>query len=208
MHTSIAFAMLLLAWRALSRDVAARGAEAAMLAVLASVAVAFSAARKAFPYRDRPVEELRYDVGEVLVGGAGLRTNRVTYLALADLRRIRGELERAGRPHAVLTDGAAGWIRGAALNPLASDWPQETELGYSPPLFQRVVADLQRLGPEGRIVVQKILFSHLDQQTWAMPPTWSYYALQHWVQARCVQERETEFFAVYRAPAAPAPQKD
>ncbi len=192
--------LLLLAWRWLGPATVARGP---LLLVAVAVALGFTCARKQHPYRDRPADELRFDVGEVLPGGAGLRTNELTHATLADLRDITRGLQAAGQRPAVLTDCAAFWLRSATGNPLSCDWPQETELGYSRALFGRVFAELQALPPGARIVVQKFLIADYDWRLAPVPRELSYYFVQNWVRGHCAKERETPFFEIYLPPHAP-----
>ncbi len=197
--------LLLLLWRLLHRlTPAATTMRPVLLVVLIGTAAAFSHARQTFPYRDRSVDQLRWDAGEVLPGAAGLRTNVLTQATLADLRRLTMQLEREGKPYAILTDFAAHWIRSPQRNPLSCEWPQETELGYSPALFRRLFGDLRRLPPDARILVQKYLVSDYEWRMAPVPGDWSYYFVQNWVRTNCPKAGETEFFEVF-GPPPPAP---
>ncbi len=199
----LAGVLLLLLWRLLHRLVPAAAAmRPVLLLLLAGTAAAFSHARQTFPYRDRPVAQLRWDAGEVLPGAAGLRTNVLTYATLADLRRLTAQLEQEGRAHAILTDFAAHWIRSGQPNVLSCEWPQETELGYSPALFRRLFGDLRRLPPDARILVQKYLVSDYEWRMAPVPGDWSYYFVQNWVRANCPKAGESEFFEIYAPPPA------
>lgn len=174
-------------------------AVAMLLVALGTIGPAFSQARQAFPYRDRPAADLSFDVGEVLAGGKGLRTNSLTYGCLEDLQRLTRRFDQEGRRHAILTDLSAAWIRSPSRNPLPCEWPQETELGYHADLFRRVFVALQAMPEGSRIIVQKHLISEFSYAAMRMPNI-SYYFIQNWVAGHCPKVEETPFFDVYRLP--------
>jgi hypothetical protein len=180
------------------------------LAVLAAATLvtagALVRARLEFPYRDMPARDLAWPVGEALPGGRGLRTQSRTIATLAELRMLALEREAAGRTYAVLTDNAAHWIRSRQRNPLPCDWPQVTELGYSPELVARFLAAIQALPPDAEILVQRYLISEYSWILAAVPPEMSYYFPQHWVRAHWRKVGETRYFEIYAQPPPAVPE--
>lgn len=155
--------------------------------------------RMQFPYLDRPARELTHEAGPVLRGAAGLHTNPATHATLADLAALTARLTREQRPHAILTDFSAHWIRSPQRNPLPCEWPQETELGFDRRLFRRVFLALRDLPPPARIIVQKHLLSDGGGRRTPVPDT-PYYFVQNWVTRHCRPAGETEWFLLYEPP--------
>ncbi len=173
----------------------------AVLIGLLALAPAFLYARQAYPYRDRPVAQLTREVGPVLPGASGLRTNEITYAVLADLHGLTTRFDAEGHPYVILTDCAAAWIRSPQRNRLPCEWPQETELGYSPMLVGRFINAIKRLPPDTRIIVQRLLISEFSYAIYTMPPAWDYYFVQNWVTRHCPKRESTAAFDVYAPPA-------
>ena len=197
--------LLVLLWRAVFSlpGMTAPGANASLataLAGLLALGAAFWHARLAHPYRDRAAADLRFDVGPVLRGGAGLRTNELTHSMLAKLRQLTDRCESEGRPYVILTDNAAAWIRSPQRNLLPCEWPQETELGYSPQLVRRFLESLNRLPPGTHIIVQSCLISEMSQGLYAVPPDWTHYFVQNWVGRHYRKLETTGFFDIYAPP--------
>jgi hypothetical protein len=198
--------LLLLLWRLLHRLSPAPAAMPwALMAVLVPVALAFSHVRQAFPYRDLPAGVLRRDVGTVLAGGDGLRTNELTADTLADLQGLTRQFAAQQHPYAILTDFPAFWIRSPQRNPLPSDWPQATELGYSPALLDRTAAALLRLPPQARVIVQKYLVSEYAWELVPTVPDLGYLPLQNWFRRHGRKLGETRYFEVYAPPPPGTP---
>jgi hypothetical protein len=177
-----------------------RAASFVALASLLMIAVAFDRARLQFPYLDRPASELLYDVGQVLPGGAGIRTNERTYAALADLHSEIGRCAKDHRPYVLLTDFSCAWIRSAQPNPLPCEWPQSSELGNSPELAARVIKSLEELSPDSRIVVQRYITSALSAGIHEMPSGAPFYFVQDWTRKNCRMIAQTRFFDIYLPP--------
>jgi hypothetical protein len=198
--------LLCLLWRVLTvtpgaTDQPDRYGPAAALVGLLALAPAFLHARQAYPYRDRPVAQLTREVGPVLPGASGLRTNEVTYAVLADLHGLTTRFDAEGHPYVILTDCSAAWIRSKQRNRLPCEWPQETELGYSPALVGRFTDAIKRLPPDTRIIVQRLLISEFSYAVYAVPPEWNYYFAQNWVTRHCRKLEGTAAFDVYAPPA-------
>ena len=176
---------------------------AALFISVLTIGAAFQHARQQFPYRDRPAAELQWDVGDVLPGGAGLRTNSLTYATLADLKQLTTRFEAEHRRYAIFTDCSAFWIRSTPSNPLICEWAQETALGYDLLLFQRFFESLKKLPPESPIIVQKYLIAEYSWSRMPVPAGAKFYFAQEWVQKFYHKTGETEFFEIYVAPTAP-----
>lgn len=196
---------LLLLWRLLFRSEASANIVSATpwLAIAAATLVggAFVHARWNHIPRERPASENRAEVGEVLPGGDGLRTNPMTYVVLEELAQLRRQLGETGHPHAIITDFSAAWLRGPR-NPLPVEWAQSTELGDKPALLARVTDAIAAWPATHRIIVQRIRVTELDKGLLNVPPTDPYYAVQNWVVGHCAKVQSGRFFDVYAPPSA------
>ena len=201
--------LLVLVWRGGHRLLADAGqpaerwSQGVALISLVAIGAAFWHARQLYPYRDRAAAELRFEVGDVLPGAAGMRTNELTYAVLADLRQLIAQCEAEHQPYAILTDCAAVWIRSPQRNLLPAEWPQETELGYDAKLVNRVVDAVRGLPPGSRVFVQRVLISELSLGLYGVPLEWNYYFVQNWVRKHARRTGESRFFEVYLPPAPP-----
>jgi hypothetical protein len=178
------------------------------LAVLVVVGFSFHHARHLYPYRDAPLAELSHEAGPVFPGAAGLRTNIRTFAMLVDLRQQLDRYEADGTPHALLTDGAAVWIRSPQRNPLPCEWPQVTELGYSDRLTDLVKDAIRRLPAHTRILVQRYEMADLHRDLTPVPADQDFYRLQNWVRAHGRRVGQTQFFEIYAPPAPTAGAQD
>lgn len=198
--------LLMLAWKLLHPSKApapSRTSSAGLVppvVALASIAVAFSHARQTFPYCDRPAAELRSEAGEVLAGARHLRTNAVTFEALSELQALTAQCEAEGRPYAILTDCAAYWIRSSQPNLLPCEWPQETELGFSPDLHRRLIGALEKLPPNTWIIVQRHLIAAYAWGIQPVPPDAPFYFTQNWLARQSRLLRKTNHFSVFAPP--------
>jgi hypothetical protein len=105
-----------------SRQRAVQLGLACAVAVTIVVAPHWWSARRDHISHESTAPLLTRDLGGVLPGGMGIRTDDSTYAMLADLRLNVDRLN--GKPYAILVDGAGWWACAAQRNPLASDWPQ------------------------------------------------------------------------------------
>jgi hypothetical protein len=169
----------------------AAGWLAAMAAVLALGALAH--ARQLHVYRDLPAAALRQDLGTVLPGGRGIRTNANTAMFLADLGTAVSRC--GGRPYAVVPDCAAWWVRGASVNPLPGDWLSNTEIS-EPDLFIRVVKALEAGRGRRYILLQRV---RADTIAWERRPLRDLvdYAIADYVRKTFRKTGETGDFEVY-----------
>lgn len=154
---------------------------------------AFDQARMKYVYLERPVSELTRRLDGVLPGGAGLRTDRNTYLVLRDLRALTAA---GGGRYAILSDFAGWWPAAEQANPLPVDWPQWIELG-SPRLRNRAIAAMDAQRGKVTFVVAKYETSSLAKGF--TPATTSFrYPLAAYARMHYTKIGETAFFEIYR----------
>lgn len=119
-------------------------------AAVAYLGIGLTSVRRKSIYRDAGADQLRFAVGDVLAGGAGLLTNERTYRFLADLAVAIRETDHA--EFAVLPDLAGYWVRSQQRNPLSIDWALHAELP-TPELEGVVIRELDALRARGGVVV-------------------------------------------------------
>ena len=123
---------------------------AAGLLLLAAVCQ-FHKARTTMVYFDWPAPYLRHDLGGVLRGATGIRTNPNTFAYVAGIDEAVKWAQRARPDSAVgmVPDLSQFWVTFPRPNPLSSDWPIDGEL-----LNDRVRERLRRevLDCRGRVV--------------------------------------------------------
>jgi len=154
---------------------------------------AFDQARMKFVYLEGPARQLIWRLDGVLPGGAGLQTDRNTYLVLRDLRTITSV---EGRRYAILSDFAGWWPAAEQSNPLPVDWPQWIELG-SPQLRQRAIAALDAQRGKLDFVVPRFDTWSLAKGFTPAPNSFRYPLAAH-VRTHYTKVGETPFFEVYR----------
>ncbi len=199
----MAGALFVLSWKFCAADlpeVDARRALVGLLVLVVAAGIALTRVRLEFPYRDLSARQLEWEAGDALPGAAGLRTNARTIATLAELRQLALDREATGVPYAVLTDLSAHWIRSGQRNLLPVDWAQETELGFSPALFDRFFHAMTALPANTDILVQKYLVSDYALTLEPVDLTWRYYFAQNYVRLNCRKKGETRFFEIYAKP--------
>ncbi len=145
-------------------------------------------------YREPPAAQLTYDLGDVLPGAKGVRSTQHTHEVFADLKQAI-ELTH-GRKYALVPDYAVHWMSSQQSNPLAIDWPQQTELA-SEALKNRIAQNLDQLQTEGGIViVEKDDASRLANGFVPIPDN-SYFIVEY-VETHWTPEQETDHFILYR----------
>lgn len=154
---------------------------------------AFDLARMKFVYLERPANELTWPLDGVLPGGAGLRTDRNTYLVLRDLRTVTAGVD--GR-YAIIPDFAGWWPAAEQANPLPVDWSQWIELG-SPVLRARAIAAMNAQRGKLTFVVAKYETPSLAKGF--TPAAVSFrYPLAAYVRMHYTKTGESAFFEIYR----------
>lgn len=154
---------------------------------------AFDQTRMKFVYLERPANELTWSLDGVLPGGAGLRTDRNTYLVLRDLRALTAV---GGGQYAILPDFAGYWPAADQPNPLPIDWSQWIELG-SPALRARAIAAMNAHRGRLTFIVAKFETSSLAKGF--TPATTSFrYPLAAYARTHYTKVGETPYFEIYR----------
>lgn len=154
---------------------------------------AFDLARMKFVYLERPASELTWRLDGVLPGGAGLRTDRNTFLVLRDLRALTASAD--GR-YAILPDFAGWWPAAGQVNPLPVDWPQWIELG-SPALRDRAIAAMN--AQRGKLIFVVAKYETPSLAKGFTPAAISFrYPLAAYVRTHYTRIGESAFFEVYR----------
>lgn len=176
------------------RPFAMRSTAAAMIAALTVVCLwNFDTARLKFVYLERPASELTWRLDGVLPGGAGLLTDRNTYLVLKDLRAATVS---AGGRYAIQPDFAGWWVEADDANPLPVDWAQWIELG-SPKLHDRAVAAMNAARGKLTVIVAKYETASLARELTPSPNSIRY-PLAAYARTHYVKVGETRYFELYR----------
>ncbi|HZA40136.1 MAG TPA: hypothetical protein VFA00_05870 [Actinomycetota bacterium] len=160
----------------------------------AVAAVTFVYARRTFVYRDLPARGLTAALGEVLPGGAGIRTNPRTYDFLRDLQEAKHLVRNLGREYAILPDVAVNWATDPQPNPLPVNWPLDSELPL-PELKARVTQELESQRGDIVVLVQKYEAPLLPGGLY--PLTDGIYWIVEHVESRWRRVGETGFFELY-----------
>lgn len=150
-------------------------------------------ARHLFIYRDRPAAGLTADLGTVLPGGRGIRTNPETAAFLADLGEAAA---RYGKwPYAVLPDCAAWWVCARGVNPLPLDWIYNPEIS-TPELFMRTMKVMEAGRGRVCILLQKY---RVDSIAWNRRPIRGLpqYGIEEYVRKTFRKMGETAYFEIY-----------
>lgn len=186
--------MIWLYFAASDSPFAVRSTAAAVVAVLTVVCLwNFDRARFKFVYLERPANELTWRLDGILPGGAGLLTDRNTYLVLKDLQAVTATT--AGR-HAIQPDFAGWWVKADEANPLPVDWAQWIELG-SPKLRDRAIAAMNAQRGKLTIIVAKYETAALAKMLTPSPNSFRY-PLAAYVRTHYVKVGETRYFELYR----------
>ncbi len=146
-------------------------------------------------YHERPARELGFRLDGVLPGGKFIRTNRLTHAMMVDLRRAIERTE--GRPFAIIPSFPGYWVKAAQRNPLSIDFADTYELS-TPPLFERVVAELESLPPRGFIIMDKVDFRWIALGARPINDDDPFYTLVPYVRRHFRKVGETEWFELYQ----------
>lgn len=164
---------------------------------LVVVAVGFHRSRTQRIYYERSAAELTYDLSGVFRGARGIYTNQNTYRFLSDLRKVERWIQKNRGPDAkiaLLPELAQFWVSYPQPNPLASDWPIDSELNHVN-TRSRVLQDIERARGRYIFIVQKYEGRHLP--TRLAPFQNGDCETRDLVRERFRKIHETEFFEVY-----------
>lgn len=94
-----------------------------ILVILSAVSslVAFGMARQRYIFRDLHASHLTYDLGDVMPGAKGIKTNKNTYEFYRDLQNAKKIVEEKGKKYCIIPDMAANWAKDPQSNPLPTD---------------------------------------------------------------------------------------
>ncbi len=178
-----------------SRERALRvGIVSAAVAVVL-VAPQWWSARRDHIHEEGTAPTLTHDLGGVLPGGSGIRTDDSTYSMLADLR-LNVDRLKGGR-YAILVDGPGWWACAAQRNPLPADWPEAMEL-CTEPLQVRLTGSILEQRGRIAILVQKARAGVLSKRFVPMGDGNLFYGAALWTIHNLRRESETRYWEVYR----------
>ena len=157
------------------------------------IVLAFGWARTRYIYRDLPASQLDMSLADVLPGGRLIYTNRNTYQFMKDLKIAVEFVESSGKEYAIITDGAAYWVKARQRNPLPAVWSQE----LSPPLMNKFVSAMESKRGSTIFIVQKVQASSLASGFAPLTDTDDYAAVRY-ARTHFTKIYETNFFALYQ----------
>ncbi len=153
----------------------------------------FFYARRNLTYRDMPASALKLDLGDVMHGGKGVKTNERTYAFLADLNKA---VELTGaEPYCIIPDLAAYWVCSPQPNPLPIDWVQGTEL-CKPELTKRVTDYIMFHKSKECVIVQKFRADILNLGFEELPVN-EHYEVVGFVKQNLSLKDTTAYFEIY-----------
>lgn len=176
------------------RAAALRVSAACAALTLLLVAPHWWSARLDHIYNEATSPLLTYDLGGVLPGGRGIRTNKHTYEMIKDLHDTVAGLD--GRRYALLVDGPGWWVCAAQRNPLPLDWANGMELSTEP-LRARVTNSVLRQRGQIAIVVQKAAAVRSSLGFRPLPTDDPFYGHAVWAMRTLELESESSYWAVY-----------
>jgi len=164
-----------------------------VIILVVSSLVAFGMARQENIYREQPASQLTYDLGDVLPGAKGIKTNKNTYDFFRDLQNAKNIAREIGKKYCIIPDMAANWVKDSQINPLPSDWPQNTELGRKE-LLDRAIGDLEKMRGTIIVIVQKYEAADLAKGFVSLSGS---YAIVNYVHSNFDKMGETQYFELY-----------
>lgn len=164
-----------------------------LIIVTVSSLIAFGIVRQEYIYREQPASHLTYDLGDVLPGAKGIKTNKNTYDFLKDLQNAKNIAEEMGKKYCIIPDVAANWVKDSQSNPLPSDWPQNTELGRKE-LLDRAIGDLEKMRGTIIVIVQKYEAASLAGGFVSLGDS---YKIVNYVHSHFYKIGETQYFELY-----------
>ena len=165
-----------------------------------ALALAFVFNRETHIFEEQPAFALTHDLGTVLRGGSGIRTNANTYAMLGDLRNAMDEVQRSGKRIVVLPGPAAYWITAEQANPLPIDWAQGIELSQ-PALMSRVTDSLRLHADQQVVILEKFDPAWLAYERVPIEDP-GFYGIVAYVRAHSSMLSETEFFELRQMQSA------
>lgn len=171
-----------------------RYATAALLSLVAIASIlGFARARTLFIYREAPASALTRDLGEVLPGAVGIRTNERTYAVFKDLLAAKRLALAEGSQYAILPEMAVNWATDPQKNQLPVDWALPAELPREE-LVARVIDALESQRGELVAITQRFDAELLAIGWFAPDPSNPIVA---YVRTRWTPVGETEHYVLY-----------
>lgn len=155
--------------------------------------VAFGIARQNYIYREQPASHLTYDLGDVLPGAEGIKTNENTYNFFVDLRNAKNIVKERGKKYCIVPDTAVNWVKDPQSNPLPCDWSNNYVLGRKE-VIDRVIGDLDEIRSEIIVIVQKYKAETLAG---GGTPVSDEYVIVNYVRSNYDKIGETQYFELY-----------
>lgn len=157
------------------------------------ILLGFGWARTRYIYRDRPATQLTMSLGDVLLGGRLIYTNRNTYEFMKDLKTAVEFVESSGKEYAIITDAAAFWVKAHQENRLPAVWP----IDLSPPLMNRFIGAMESRRGGTIFIVQKVQTTSLANGFAPLPAS-DDYASARYARTHFTKVYETNFFELYK----------
>ncbi len=157
------------------------------------IAGVFYYARRHLAYRDMPASALKSDLGDVLCGGRGIKTNQRTYAFLADLNKAVELTD--DEQYCIIPDLAGYWVCSPQPNPLPIDWVQGTEL-CKPDLTRRVTDYILSHKGKECVIVQKVRADRLKFGFEELPIN-DHYEVVRFVKQHLSLKDTTAYFEIY-----------
>jgi len=164
------------------------------IVVIALLMFCFGHSRTHHAYKETLAKDMTYDLGDVMAGAQGIKTNELVYRSIKEIDSLQAEY--AGEL-AVVPDYSAWWVTAPHINPLNMDWPNMSELDN--PSMQIPFTD-HLLSKQGNIViaVQKYRASELAYGLHPLEDEEIQFPVIRIVEEHFRQFDETSFFLLYR----------
>jgi hypothetical protein len=169
----------------------------ASMALAVMVGAAFVSARLHAIYRDQPASQLTYDLGGIVPGMAGIRTNANTFTWLADLQQAVKTAASSGLRYAIIPDVAGWWVKSSQSNPLPIDWVLNVELN-SQALVARVIDSLNSQRGKLVVIVENHDVNRLAEGLFPLIEASLEHEVVRYVRETFTPAATTEFFTLYR----------
>jgi hypothetical protein len=113
-------------------------------------------------YRDLPARDLDHDLGDVLKGADGIKTNENTYMFFKNLNLAIENASERGKQICIVPEVSVYWVESEQRNPLSTDWPNDIELS-DPAVRERVIDEIDGKRGSTMFIVQKFKASTLSR---------------------------------------------
>lgn len=173
----------------------ARIALAAVRGLTCLLVIGWGVVRSLNIYRERPANQLVFELEGVLPGGKFICTNQSTHAMMANLTWVIQRTE--GRPFAIIPSFPGYWVKAPQRNPLSIDYADTYELS-TPHLFGRVVAELESLRRVGFVIVERADTRLLAREIRPIADDDPFYTIVPYVRRHFRKVGETAWFELYQ----------